>query len=419
MVKKREASLADYFDTIFMNRKLIFRNVVTITLIAVIISLLLPKKFTSTATMLPPNTEQDAMFGFMPAMLSGSISGSFSGMLGGMVPGVTTPSDLYAAIMQSSKIKREIIAKHDLKNVFKTKTMHDTYKTLDGITRIDISPEGIVSISITYEDKYLATEIANSYVEELDRFNTEAATTIGKRYRIFIEKRLKETADSLAKAEELLREFQEKHHTVALDIEIQSAIETFAKLKSEMILLEVQKGAFGTSTGITSPYTTNINNRLRELQRQLIKIGKGDDGQNGIEFGAGFAVPFAEFPEVSLEYARLMREVAVQAAIYELLTQQYEQAKIMELKDTPTVQFLDKAGVPEKKSHPKRVLIVVFAFLIGIIFNIPLVFFLEYLADIDIHPEKHNYAVKFKTNISYDIKELKNLPRRIFIKRRS
>lgn len=413
MIKKKESSLGDYLDTIFKHRKLILRNVIIIALTAVIISLLLPQKFTSTATMLPPNPEQEAMFGFMPAMLSGNISG----MLGGMVPGVSTPSDLYAAIMQSSKIKREIIAKYDLKSVFEAKTMHDAYKILDEITKVDITPEGIVSISITYKDKYLAANIANSYVEELDKFNTETATTVGKRYRIFIEKRLEETEDSLTKAEEMLREFQEKHRTVALDLEIQSAIETFAKLRSEMILLEVKKGAFGSSTGISNPYITNINNQLRELKKQLAKIESGGNEQNINEFGAGFAVPFTELPQVSLEYARLLREVTVQIAIYELLTQQYEQAKIMELKDTPTVQFLDKAGVPERKSYPKRSLIVVFAFFLGIVANIPLVFFLDYLADIDMYPEKHTYAVKFKTNISHDIKELKNFLKKVFTSR--
>jgi len=417
MIKKKESSLGDYLDTIFKHRKLILRNVITITITAVIISLLLPQKFTSTATMLPPNPEQEAMFGFMPAMLSGNLSSSFSGMLGGMVPGVTTPSDLYAAIMQSSKIKREIIAKYDLKSIFEAKTMHDAYKTLDEITKVDITPEGIVSISITYKDKYLATNIANSYVEELDKFNTQTATTVGKRYRIFIEKRLDETEDLLAKAEEMLREFQEKHRTVALDLEIQSAIETIAELKSQIILLEVKKGALVSSSQLNNPYLYNINKELREFKKQLSKLetGSNQDSKNG--FGIGFSVPISKLPEVTLVYARLLRDVKVQEAIYELLIQQYEQAKIMELKDTPTVQFLDKAGVPERKSYPKRSLIVVFAFFLGVVVNIPLVFFLDYLTDIDMHPEKHTYAVKFITNISHDIRELKNLLEKVFSSR--
>jgi len=87
------------------------------------------------------------------------------------------------------------------------------------------------------------------------------------------------------------------------------------------------------------------------------------------EFGAGFSVPFARLPKISLEYARLLRNLKVQEAIYELLTQQYEQAKIMEAKDTPTVQILDKASPPERKSFPKRGIIIILVFITSFALN--------------------------------------------------
>ena len=414
MKKQKDVSLVDYLDVVVKWRKFIIRNVVIISIAAAIISLVLTQKFTSTATMLPPNQEQEAMFGFMSGLIPGGITSGFSSMLGGMVPGVSTPSDLYATIMKSSRIKREIIKKYNLKEEFKAKTMHDASRALDDITKIDISPEGIISVSITYKNKYLGTDIANSYVEELDKFNTETAMTVGKRYRMFIEKRLKENEDTLAKAEEYLRNFQEKHRTIAIDVEIQSAIGTIAELKSQIILLEVKKGVLSSSSQFNNPYLHDINKELRELKKQLSKIEFGDKKTNKNEFGAGFSIPFSKLPEVSLEYARLLRNVKVQEAIFELLTQQYEQAKIMEAKDTPTVQFLDTAGVPEKRTFPKRTSIVAFAFLLSLFVNIPLVFLLEYLADVKLNPEKHTFAVKFATCVSSDFDELKDFIKKLF-----
>ncbi len=408
----KKPTFSDYFAVLMKWRRFIIRNVLVVTVLAIIISLIVVWKYTATATILPPNPEQEAMFGFIPGMMAGGFTGAFSSVLSGMVPGVTTPSDLYATIMTSSGIKRRIIEKYNLMEEFKAKTMHDAFRALDDITKVEVSPEGIISVAVTYKNKYLSTDIANSYIEELDRFNTETAMTVGKKYRIFVEERLKENIDTLAEAEEALRNFQEKHRTVALDAEIQSAIETIAKLKSEIILREIQKGAMASGQ-VRNPYIYSIDKELKELKKQLEKIEFGTKEKNKKEFGAGFSVPFSQLPEVSLEYARLLRNVKVQEAIYELLTQQYEQAKIMELKDTPTVQFLDKARIPEKRTWPKRTLIVIFAFFLSLFANIPLVFLLEYLADIKSNPQNHSFAIRLASDLSKDTKDLKRFIKKI------
>ena len=377
MKKEKIHSFADYFEIIIKWRKVIIRNVIMVTVTAVIISLLLPSRFTATTTILPPSTEQNTMLGMMMSNIPSGLS-SFA-QAGGILPGVSTPSDLFAAILASGTVKGAIIQKFDLRNEFKVKTMTDASKALEDITIIEVSPEGIISVSVTYTDKFLAAELANAYIEELDMFNNETAMTAGKKYRIFIENRLSETEKALANAEDSLKAFQEKHKTVALDVEIQSAIQTVAELKSQVLLLEAKKGALESASRINNPYLFNIEKELRSLKKQLKEIEFGDDELIRSGFGAGFSMSFSELPEITLEYARLLREVKIQEAIYELLTQQFEQAKIMELKDTPTVQLLDKAGPPERKSYPKRAKIVITAFFLSIVAGLGLVIIFEHL----------------------------------------
>ena len=156
----KQITITNYFGVLIKWRHFIVRNVFIVSALAIIISLLLPNKYTATATILPPNPDQEAMFGLMPGIMSGAIPGGFSSMLSGMVPGVSTPSDLYATIMTSSRIKREIIKKYNLKERFKSKTTHDAFRALDDITQTEISPEGIIAVAVTYKDKYLATDIA-------------------------------------------------------------------------------------------------------------------------------------------------------------------------------------------------------------------------------------------------------------------
>lgn len=387
MRKSETLPFVDYFNVIIKWRKFIYYEVAIVIIVTLSISLFIPNQYTSTATILPPSPEKEAMFGLLLTNLPSGLAGITGG--GGLLGG-PTPSDLFASIMRSQKIMDEIIKKYDLEKVFRTKTIYDTYNKLIGMTQIIISPENIISVSVTHEDKYLAANIANSFIEELDRFNTETAMTMGKRYRIFIEERLKETEDTLAKNEQALRDFQEKHRTVALEEEIISAIETIAALKSQIILFEVKKGALSSSSQYTNPYLYDINRELRELKKQLSKIEFGTQDTTKKEFGAGFAVPFSELPKVALEYARLMRDVEVQATIFKLLTQQYEQAKIMELKDTPTVQFLDHAVPAEKKSYPHRGMLLITACVISLLGGVCFSFLLEYREKLKNRPDEYS-----------------------------
>uniref|UniRef100_A0A7V0Z704 Polysaccharide chain length determinant N-terminal domain-containing protein n=1 Tax=candidate division WOR-3 bacterium TaxID=2052148 RepID=A0A7V0Z704_UNCW3 len=400
---EKPTRLSDYWVVIMKYRRILLINTIIITTIAIIISLILPCKYTATATILPPSQEQTSLFGFLNfgSGLSSNIA-NLSRLTSGL-PGLYSPSDLFAAILKSGRIKGPIIKKYNLMKEFKTKTMIDASRALDEITKIEVSPEGMISVSVTYKNKYLATDIANSFIEELDKFNKETAMTSGKKFRIFVEQQLKNVQDSLAKAEEALRKFQEEHRTVALDIEIENAIATIAKLKSEIVLREVQKGAVASISNLNNPYVTNIDQELRELKRQLAKIEFGTSDTARKEFGAGFSVPFARLPGVSLEYARLLRNVKIQEAIYELLTQQYEQAKIMESKDTPTVQFLEQATPPEKRSFPKRTLIVLFAFFLSIVFDILLAFILDYFNEVKKSPHSHQTFINTLNSISEDI----------------
>ncbi len=80
-----------------------------------------------------------------------------------------------------------------------------------------------------------------------------------------------------------------------------------------------------------------------------------------------------------MELVRLTREVKVQETVYNLLTAQFEQAKINEARDTPTVQFLDRAVPAERKSKPKTVLNMAIAGALSLFVGIFMAFFLEYV----------------------------------------
>ncbi len=404
MKQKKSASFIDYLTVIIKWRGFIIKTFLIITLAAVVISLVIPVQYTATATILPPNPQQEAFFGMMGITSIVGDLGGYSG-LGSMLPGATTTSDLFAAILESGTITGKIIRKHDLKKVFKANTMYDTSKLLRGITKIRVSPEGIISVSVTWYDKNLAADIANSYIEELDEFNTETAMTLGKKYRIFIEQRLNEAIDSLAIAEEALKTFQENHGTIILSVEVSRVIEAIAQLKAEIMSRKIKKGLWASSVQADNPYIQSINREINEFEKQLSQIEFGSSKKST---GGAFSIPLSKLPEKSLEYARLVRDIKVQETIYELLTQQYEQAKIMEVKDTPTVQILDRASPPERKSIPRRSHIVILAAFFSAIIGICSSFFLEWFTDFKKQPSEYGKLVDIYTKLKTDFHNVKS-----------
>jgi len=382
---EKNFSAINYLSILVKKRKFIIKATIIISIVTLVMSFILTPLYTATTTVLPPNLQQNMMFG----LLGGGLSPELSALtrMGGLFSGISNISDIFAAIIKSSRVMGAVINKYELKKVFKAKTGEDAMKALNGITKIRVTSEGIISVSVTYKDKFLAANIANSLIEELDKFVTSAAMTTGKKYRIFIEQRLAESERDLKTIEDSLKQFQEKHRTVALNDEVKSAIETIAKLKGEIIFREVQKNGFAAASNTDNPYIKNIDQELKEMKRQLAKIEFGTPDTTSKEFGAGFSIPFLKLPGVSLEYARLLRDVKIKEAVYELLTEQYEQAKIMELKDTPTVQVLDSASPPERKSWPRRGRMVITAFFLSLIFSSLFVFITEYFNNIKKQPE--------------------------------
>ncbi|XLM21261.1 hypothetical protein MKD33_03615, partial [Chromobacterium piscinae] len=67
---------------------------------------------------------------------------------------------------------------------------------------------------------------------------------------------------------------------------------------------------------------------------------------------------------------RKLRELKYQETIFELLSKQYEMAKIDEAKDSSLIQVLDTAVPPELKSKPKRSLIVMLGLFGGLLIGI-------------------------------------------------
>jgi capsule polysaccharide export protein KpsE/RkpR len=195
--------------------------------------------------------------------------------------------------------------------------------------------------------------------------------------RVFLERRLVEVESTLALAQESLRSYQERYRMVSVDQETKAAIDAYATLKSQAYLKQAEFEAVSSAASSDNPFVLSLRRELDAYQDQLRKLETGG-GTGG--FGVGFAVSFEQLPARAAEFARRYRDYRIQEEAYAMLSQQYEYAKVLEARDAPTLTVLDYAVPPQKKSAPKRALIVLAAFLFSLTAGVTLAFLLEYHA---------------------------------------
>jgi hypothetical protein len=79
-------------------------------------------------------------------------------------------------------------------------------------------------------------------------------------------------------------------------------------------------------------------------------------------------------PILGVTYGDLYRRSKVEEVVFETLTQEYELAKVQEAKETLSVKILDPASVPERKSYPPRLRILLLCMLSGLAVSIVWIF---------------------------------------------
>lgn len=361
-----DIDLREYWKALAARKRLVGLVVGVCFSASVVVSLLLPKTYASTASVLPPQ-DDSTLAPTLLSQLPSSLTGIASGLLG-----ASSTSDTWVGILGSQTVRDEIIRRFNLREVYGDDYIEDVRSDLGKAVTIDETKEGIVTVTVEDRDPKRAADMANAFIEELDRVNKKVATTSGGRIRVFVKKRLEETEKDLARAEEEIKAFQEKNGAVRLDDQSKAIIDAIGAVKGQLMAKEVELQTLLSYATPNNPSVQVLSASVSELKGQLRDLEQGKRVK-----GKSIFIPTDKFPDLTLQYARLLRDAKVQETLFELLTQQYEMARIQEAKDSPTVQVLDTAKPAEKKAGPKRTLIVAVSTLLSLILGAGAALFIE------------------------------------------
>jgi tyrosine-protein kinase Etk/Wzc len=331
------------------HKKRILLITVAAGLLAIIVSLLMPKMYTATATILPPEQKQSSM------NLMGQI-GAIAGLGAGDL-GLKNPADIFVAMLTSRTIEDNLINRFDLRRIYWVKRYQDARKRLEKRSEIIATKEGLISISVTDRDPMRAAEIANAYVDELHDLNKNLAITEAGQRRLFYEQQLKAEQNELSVAELAMKQVEEKSGLLQPDAQGKTMIASIADLRAQVASHEVQLQTMRSYATPNNPDLKRAETELAGLRGELAKL----EHANTVAGNGNIAIPARQMPEAELEYLRRARELKYHEALYEFLGKQLEAARIDEANDALLIQVVDKAILPEKKSSPHRMLIVLVA----------------------------------------------------------
>jgi capsule polysaccharide export protein KpsE/RkpR len=349
---------------LWQNRGLLVR-VAAIALVAnLILSLLIPRTYVSSARIMPP--ENAGSTSALVASLAGrSVEGGLLGGLAASLLGSHDSGALFVDLLRSSSIAGRLIDRFQLQQVYRKRYRIDAAKLLARRTAVSQDKKsGVITLSVTDRDPVRARDMAQAYLQELNAIVNRTSTSPAHQERVFIEKRRADVKAQLDRAQESLSQFSSMHNTIDLPEQTRASVESEAKVQGEWIVAQGELVSLEQVYGDNNVRVRAAQARLAVLKKELGQMGGTDaplptasqDDVRTIAYpgsdGATSYLPLRQVPRLAVPYADLYRDVHVQETVFDLLTEQYEVARIQEAKDVPAVNIIDDPGIPEKKSFP-------------------------------------------------------------------
>ncbi|HZL26050.1 MAG TPA: GNVR domain-containing protein [Acidobacteriaceae bacterium] len=293
-------------------------------------SFLVKPRFEATAVFLPP-TQHNAL-------------------LDNPLAALWTPakSDLYPGLLASNSVVDDVIDQLDLEKVFRAKDREDARTILRRNTAVSSDIAGFYTIGVFDTDAGRAKAIADAYLNALARVDTRLAVDQAMQQSAVYEQQLQHEKSGLDKAEVDLKQAQEAQGIVSPQSQTQSGLSAIEQLRAQINNDEVSLSALRQGETENAPDVVRLRSQIATLTAQKQRM------ENGAGGGAGAGISAAQAPQVNLDFARLQREVQFHQAMFELLTRQFESARLQQTASAPGVQVVDYPETPLRKATPRR-----------------------------------------------------------------
>ena len=364
--KEDEVHLLDYLIIMAKHSRMIIYTSIMVTVLTYLLLFIRPNQYTATARLLPPQ-QNLTLSAQLLSSLGGGVTPGISGPagalggIGGMASsllGLKTPGDLYVGMLTGNAISDRIIDRFHLRKIYKTKYIEDVRKNLGNFAKISTERKsGLIEIQVTDQDRQRAAEMANAFVEELDKLLNNLAVREASARLAFLEKERDQANQNLVRSEEALRTFAEQKSVIQIDTQTKGVLEYIARLRAEIDAKEVQIQVLRQQA---TPFNYDVKRLETEVSglKEKLQTAEKEYDPNCV---GNVCLATSKVPALGLEYLRLYQEVKFRDSLYQLYSRMVELARLDIARNISIVQVVDQARPPEKRSNTR----VKWAFLAG------------------------------------------------------
>ena len=351
--RSAEAALKT-IDLLVSHKRQLARLTVGALVVFAAIAFLIPKRYEAVARLMPPDQSSSA------AVMLGALSAKGGDMLGaaaGDALGLRTPGSTLVGVLNSRTVQDDLINQFDLRKIYSMNGYEDARRLLQ--QRTDIAEDkksGIITISVQDRDSQRAAQLARAYIDDLNVRIAKLSTSAARREREFLEARLQTIKQQLDDSTLQLSRFSSRNMTFDPQIQGKAMIEAASTLQGQLIAAETELSGLEQVYGPENSRVKSASARVGELRfklRGMSGVGETKSGDGGQLYPS-----LEQMPLLGNTYYDLARQAKISETVYEVLTKQWELAKVQEAKEIPSIRVLDEPVVPERKIWPPRLIII-------------------------------------------------------------
>lgn len=353
------------------NRKFVARVLAIVMGITIAITYIIPKGYTVTTVILPP--EEQATPGLSLGGLSlGEFAGFFSGGMGYTLPLMTTLADVYSEILNSrTLIDQAILSTGYLDSLNLAERYEENPQLAMFLARksfkknytATVTSSGFIEITVTSGKPLYSVELSEKIVFLLDSINTSITLARFTESRENTENQLAIAQTGLENTIAAMLRFEEEYGTIMPNEELAQVMSVLADMKGRYI--ETTLMASAVRNGIRSGTTSQLLelDATASALRQAIQLIENGSTTGGVDMGIGPS----NLPPAMIQYAMLQTDFEMQLMMSSALELQVEQAIIQEATIASSLRILDPPRHPGWKSKPKRLYIWIELFLVTMV----------------------------------------------------
>lgn len=304
-------SMVEVLTELALGKWLIAKVVLAAVVAGILVSVLLPVRYTAITRIMPPQQAVPSAAMFMNQMAN-SGTGSLAAAAG-MGLGLKNPNDIYIGLLNSRPVADAIIQQFGLAKLYRAKDMTAARKKLAEITVVVSEKNGFIAVSVTDQDRKRAAAMANAYTNELRLLTKTLAVTEASQRRLFYEDQLKQAKDALLAAELSFQQIQQSKGLVALDAQAKAMIESLALLRDQVAAREVQVQALRSYSTERNPDLLLAERELSSIKEEAARLEQRSHLPGSAVLGLG------DVPGAGMEYLRAEHELKYRQAMFDLL----------------------------------------------------------------------------------------------------